>query len=98
MNKRKFLIFTSLALVLVALSWGIDQGWAQQPAISAPQNQRKTTNYEKLQEELAAKRADQGQMRSTTPSQRKAAAKRLKAALEAQQEQNAPTSGGGVNK
>jgi len=29
MTKRKFLIFISLLLTVVALSWGIDQGWAQ---------------------------------------------------------------------
>jgi len=31
MNKQKILIFTSLLLTLVVLSWGIDQGWAQSP-------------------------------------------------------------------
>jgi len=31
MSKRKFLIFMSLAMAVVALTWGIDQGWAQSP-------------------------------------------------------------------
>jgi FtsP/CotA-like multicopper oxidase with cupredoxin domain len=31
MNKRKFLIFMSLLLTVVVLSWGVDQGWAQSP-------------------------------------------------------------------
>ncbi len=29
MNKRKFLIFLGVLLVLVALSWGVDRSWAQ---------------------------------------------------------------------
>jgi spore coat protein A len=36
MNKRKVLFFTSLALVMVALFWGVDQGWAQTPQIPLP--------------------------------------------------------------
>lgn len=97
MTRNKFLILMSLVWALAAFSWGIDQGWAQQ-ALGAPQNQQKPTNYEQLQQELAARRAAQGQMRSTTPAQRKAAAKRLKELLNAQNSQSAPTSGGGVNK
>ena len=31
MCKRKFLIFISLLMVLVVLSWGVGQGWAQSP-------------------------------------------------------------------
>src|SRR5512147_1506680 len=30
MKRRKCLIFMSLLLAVVVLSWGIDQGWAQQ--------------------------------------------------------------------
>jgi hypothetical protein len=97
MNKFKFVIFTSMAFVLVALTWGIDRGWAQQAPIPTPQDQHKISNSQKFQEEMAAKRAARGQMRSTTPSQRKAAAKRLKATFEAQQEQSAPSSATEVN-
>ena len=93
MNKLKLLIFLSLVLVVAALTWGIDQGWAQ----TDKNNQQQMTNYEKFQEELAARRAARGQMKSTTPSQRKAAAQRLKATLNPQGEQGAPTSGGEVN-
>jgi hypothetical protein len=74
--------------VLVAATWGIDPGWAQRAPISTPQNQQQMTNYQKLREELAAKRAAQGQMESTSPSQRKAAAERLKGTVETQQEQS----------
>ena len=31
MYKRKFLIFMSMVLAVVVLSWGVDQGWAQSP-------------------------------------------------------------------
>jgi hypothetical protein len=92
MFKRKLLVFVCLTLGLVALSWGIDRGWAQ----TGSNNQQTITNYDKLQEELAAKRREQGQMRGTSPSERKAAAQQLKALLDAQQQQNAPQ--GEVNK
>ena len=98
MKKLKFLIFMSWVMAVAALSWGTDKSWAQQAPVSPPQSQQNLTNYEKFQEELAARRAAQGQMKSTTPSQRKAAAQRLKALLEAQKKKNAPTSGGEVNK
>ena len=91
MLKRKILALC-LGLGLVALCLGIDDGWAQKQT----NKQQTATNYEQLQEELAAKRAAQGQMKSTTPAQRKAAAQHLKATLGAQQ--SAPTSGGEVTK
>jgi len=93
MKKLKFLGFMSLLMVTAVLSWAADPGWAQQAP--APQNQQQQTNYEKFREELAARRAAQGQMKSTTPAQRRAAAERLKATLGGQ---SAPISGGEVNK
>ncbi len=86
MNKFKFVIFTSLAFVPIALTWGIDRGWAQQAPIPTPHDQHKIANSQKFQEEMAAKRAAQGQMRSTTPSQRKTAAESMKGTLETQQQ------------
>ena len=76
MSKRKFLILMSLILALSVVAWGIDLGYAQQAPGSAPQTQPNLTELEKFQEELAARRAAQGQMRSTTDVQRKAAAER----------------------
>ena len=32
MKKRAFLVFMSVLLALVVLSWGVDQGWAQPSA------------------------------------------------------------------
>ena len=89
-------LLTTMILVLAALAsfWGIDQCWAQ----TQTNNQQPQTNYEQIQQELAAKRAAQGQMRSTTPAQRKAAAERLKATIQAQQPETAPNSGGEVTK
>jgi len=98
MKKLKLLIFMSWVMAVAVLSWGVDQAWAQQAPAAAPQSQQKLTNFEKLQNELAARRAAQGQMKSTTPSQRKAAAQRLKALLEAQKKKSAPNPGGEVNK
>jgi FtsP/CotA-like multicopper oxidase with cupredoxin domain len=63
MNKRKFLIFMSMVMALVALSWGIDQGWAQ--------NNGKGNGH--TRDQLLKK---QGKV---TPSEQKAAAARAKA-------------------
>ena len=98
MKKLKLLIFMSWVMAVAVLSWGVDQAWAQQAPAAAPQSQQKLTNYEKLQEELAARRAAEGRMRSTTNVQRRAAAERRKALMDAQRKQSAPNSGGEVNK
>ena len=87
-----------LVMAVIPFFWGIDQSWAQQVPAPSPQNQQNMTNFEKLQEELAARRAAQGKMRGTTPAQRKAAAKRLKAKIGTQQNKSAPASGGEVSK
>jgi hypothetical protein len=94
MYKPKFVTTMIALFVALASFWGVDQCWAQKQI----NNQQNATNYEQFQQELAAKRAAQGQMKSTTPAQRKAAAQRLKATLDAQGEQSAPTSGGEVTK
>jgi hypothetical protein len=98
MKRLKFLLCMIFFAGVAMLSWGMDPGWAQQAPGSSSQNRQGLTNYEKIREELAAKRAAQGQMRSTTPAQRKAAAERLKALLEGQKKQSAPISEGEVNK
>ncbi len=78
MCKRKFLIFVSLLLVLVALSWGIDQVWAQQaPKKNAPALQSQgQPNSTEMQEEAAAVRRYYGLPRNTTNAERRAAAQR----------------------
>ncbi len=63
MRQRKFLIFMSLLLVLVALSWGVDQGWAKNSG-----NVNGPTSDEMLK--VRGK---------VTPSERKAAAARAAA-------------------
>jgi hypothetical protein len=94
MNKPKFLTTVILLFAALAILGGADPCWAQ----TQKNNQQTMTNYERFQEERAAKRAAQGQMDSITPAQRKAAAQRLKATLDAQGQQSAPTSGGEVTK
>jgi hypothetical protein len=98
MKKLQFRLCMIFLTGVAMLSLGMDLGWAQQAPGSSSQNKQGLTNYEKIREELAAKRAAQGQMRSTTPAQRKAAAERLKALLEGQKKQSVPISGGEVNK
>jgi len=53
MNKRKFLIFISLILAVVVLSWGIDQGWAQ----STNGNKYRGGKLTAAEQKAAAKRA-----------------------------------------
>jgi len=54
MSKSKFLIFMSLLLTLVVLSWGVDQGWAQSANKELKYRGGKLTTAEK---NAAAKRA-----------------------------------------
>ena len=69
MSKRKFLIFMSLVLAVVVLSWGIDQGWAQSP------NSNKELKFKggKVTADDVAK--SRGKV---APSEQKAAAKRAR--------------------
>jgi hypothetical protein len=82
MSRLKFLIFVWLVLGLVALSWGIDQSWAQQaPKKDVPAAQAPT--LEQAQQEAAAVRAAQGLHRNITQGQREAVAARAAAARDA---------------
>ena len=38
-KKRTFLVFMSVLLAIVVLSWGVGQGWAQPPESNAGSNQ-----------------------------------------------------------
>lgn len=78
MNKRRFLIFGCLLLVVLTLSWGIDQGWGQ------PQNANSNGNayqnqLKEAENAAAALRAEKGLQRSVTNAQRQAAAARAAA-------------------
>ncbi len=74
MNKRKFLIFLGVLLVLVALSWGVDQGWAQsqQGKGNGPPQQPpgQQSTLEDAQKAAAVLRKAHGQMRYTTNDDR----------------------------
>ena len=80
MSKRKFLMFMSLVLAVVVLSWGVDLGWAQSPNSngngppSQPPGQQWTLND--AENAAAALRAAQGLHRGVTNDQRWAAAER----------------------
>ncbi len=63
MKWRKFLISTSLALAVLALTWGVDQGWAQSP---------------KSDKELKSNKELKFRGGRVTPAEKKAAAKRAK--------------------
>jgi len=68
MCKRKFLIFMSLVLALVVLSWGIGQVWAQSQNSNGNGNQQNL--LKDAQNAAAAVRANQGRQRSITNDQR----------------------------
>ena len=57
-KKRTFLVFISVLLAMVVLSWGVGQGWAQPPESKAVSNQEyKGTRISTAERKAAAKRA-----------------------------------------
>ena len=86
MNRFKFLIFMSLVLSLIALSWGVDQGWAQSQNSKGKAHQNQLKDAEN---EAAALRKSKGLMQHTTNEQRRAAAARNAARRAAAADQKA---------
>ena len=59
-KKRTFLVFMSVLLAIVVLSWGVGQGWAQPPESNAGSNQELKYRSGKIttaERKAAAKRA-----------------------------------------
>lgn len=93
MSARKFFFTLILALTLAVFSWGFDQAGAQ---TRAPEDRQMTP--ESTITDAAGRVHNVMPMRRTTPEERKAASKRLKATLDAQaaqQSQGAPASAEG---